>query len=99
MRKWYADRDAAMKVWEQMTPEQMKQAEILRSLAKQHEAWRSTSSAGRPEVPAVDASRPPTPLAASPVRAAGPEGSLSTQVVVSQVASSVVVSSDSLRGL
>lgn len=94
MRKWYADKDAAKKAWEQMTPEQRKQAEISWSLAKQHEA-RSMSSAGRQEVPAVGASWPPVPLAGSPVRVAGPEGSLSTQVLVSQVAASVV-SSDSL---
>ncbi|KAL6189620.1 hypothetical protein ACLB2K_041006 [Fragaria x ananassa] len=44
MRKWYAEKNAAKVAWEQMTPEQRKQAEISRSLAKQHEAWRATLS-------------------------------------------------------
>ena len=57
MHKWYAERDAAKKAWEQMTPEQRKQAEILWSLAKQHEAWCATSSAGQKEVLAVGAPR------------------------------------------
>ena len=96
MCKWYAERDVVKKVWEQMTPKQRKQAEISRSLAKQHEAWRATSSAGQEEVPAVGASRPLPTLAASSLRAAGPKGSLSTQVVVSQAASSVVFPTDSL---
>ena len=38
MHKWYAERDSTKKAWEQLTPEQRKQAEISRSLAKQHEA-------------------------------------------------------------
>ena len=76
MRKWYAEKNAAKVAWEQMTPEQKKQAEISRSLAKQHEAWRATS-AGQKGTSVAGDPRPPSIAAASSVRATGPEGSIS----------------------
>jgi len=93
MRKWYAEKNAAKVAWEQMTPEQKKQAEISQSLAKQHEAWRATS-AGQIGISIAGDPRPPAMVAASPVRATGPEGSMSVQAVVSQVASSAVAARD-----
>ena len=82
MRKWYAEKNAAKVAWEQMTPEQRKQAEISRSLAKQHEAWRATV-VGQKGTSAVGDPRPLATAATSSMRATGPEGSIPTQVVVS----------------
>ncbi|KAL6209997.1 hypothetical protein ACLB2K_020935 [Fragaria x ananassa] len=92
MRKWYAEKNAAKVAWEQMTPEQRKQAEISQSLAKQHEVWRVMSSAGQKGASAAGDPRPLATVAASSVKAASLEGSIPTQVVVSQVTSSVVPS-------
>ena len=83
MRKWYAEINAATVAWEQMTPEQK----------KQDEAWRATS-AGQKGMSVAGGPRPPTMVAALSVRATGPEGSMSVQAVVSQVASSTVAARD-----
>ena len=66
-----------------MTPEQKKQAEISQSLAKQHEVWRAASPIVPKEVPVVGTPRPLATVAASPLMVSSPEGSPSTQVVVS----------------
>ena len=93
MRKWYAEKNAAKVAWEQMTPEQKKQAEISRSLAKQHEAWHTTS-AGQKGTSVAGEPRPPAIAAASSVMASGPEGSMPAQAGVSQVASSAIADCD-----